>query len=167
MGGCGLQADRLQYNATASIVAAGRERVMLRIKNQRVVNAPVDKVFGYLADFTHLSEWLWKGRRVTTSGGSAFTVQFGRGNHITFQVIAFVDNERLVWEREDIGERHFIELQTFDGGTRIAYGYEFVGVSPPVLLAMLPLWLLSLSPLGRWYDGRTMRRLQERLESES
>ena len=157
----------MRYNVAANVIAAGRGRAMLRIKNQRVVNAPVDKVFSYLADFTHLSEWLWKGKRVTTSGGRTFTVRFARGNQITFQVIAFVDNKRLAWEREDIGERHFVELQTSDGGTRIAYGYEYVGVSPWMLLGLLLVWVLNLSPLGRWYDARTMRRLRERLESES
>lgn len=116
-----------------------------------------------------------KGRKVESiSLGPAGAVIGFRVNRTgSFEVTEFVPNERLTWERDTgVGfrERHFIEVQTTDGGTRITYGYEPLHTWNPFVLPFVLLFQLlscNLSPLGRWYNGRIMRRLQERLESGS
>ena len=129
-------------------------------------------MFSYLADFTHLPDWLWKGRKVESislgPGGAVIGFRVDRMG--SFEVAEFIHNERLAWEHdaEPVGrERHFIELEPSNSGTRITYGYEWVRFVPFLLPWLLLYWLLNsnLSPLGRWYNARIMRRLQEQLES--
>ena len=153
-----------------------------------MVDAPVDKVFGYLADVTKWHLWGPKHTKykMTSEGplcvGSTFTeiqriseppsrsgAPGGSWDfHAKWEVTEFVPNERLAFAGGGLGirESRFMEVQTSEHGTRITIGGELVRIP----LWILPIWpfvyllLLLFSPLRRWREARMLGRLKKRVE---
>ena len=103
---------------------------MSGFEKQTVVNAPVEKVFHYLADFSRHHEWTRHPVKIeqTSAGpvgaGSTFTSRnhfMGRELEDKLTVTEFVPSERLVYEGDgNTGHfRHTFLVQPADGGARI------------------------------------------------
>ena len=125
---------------------------MSGFERQNVVNAPVEKVFSYLADFSRHHEWTLNPVKIEQTsagpvgGGSTFTSRnrfMGRELQDKLTVTEFVPNERLVYEGDgNTGHfRHTFVLQRADGGTRITKRIETLR---PTLIGRLlaPLFLI-------------------------
>ena len=103
---------------------------MAGFEKEIVVNAPPDKVFSYLADFTRHHEWTAQpvrieqtsqgpvGRDTTFSSRNRF---MGRDLEDKLIVTEFVPNQRLVYDGDGDtgGFRHVLQVQPANGGTRI------------------------------------------------
>ncbi len=161
---------------------------MLGGEAETVADAPVDRVFSYLADFTRYPEWFsgWRiGKlmdvRQTSLGpvgeGSTFDwlirSYMGEGGHMTkwygVKVTAFVPNRRIEFELETLDgcRRYYISLLPLPNGTRIIKRWKFARLSLGYKL-FAPVWfpvLLLLLPVSWWQQARELRRLKERVES--
>ncbi len=143
---------------------------MLSCEKRTLVDAPVDKVFTYLADFTRHPEWAAHRLKIepTSQGpvgiGSTFASsghQMGRENENKVVVTEFVANEKLVFEAE--GQqgrfRHSFEVQPANGGARLTKRFEPLRLSLMAKL-MAPV-LILLSPRGLAGD---LQRIKSHLE---
>lgn len=169
---------------------------MLRHKRSIVVNAPVEKVFEYLANLANWRDWAPKQRNyeITSTGPLRLGSTFVEIDHslmrdpslrspsgefyvsITFpirrtwEVTEFVPNQRLAFESKLLGvhERRFMEIEASNGGARITKGEETLRI-PAWILPTLPLahlFMFLFAPFRWWRERRTLRRLRERLEGQ-
>ncbi len=189
----------LRYNAAASVIAVGRERVMLSslvkklyaTRAQTEVNAPVERVFSYVADFTHHPEWrkgLDKVFAVTKTSqgpvgvGSTFTMLVrqpdqmsessytpGSEEHVDVQVTDFVPNERLAWNSRS--ERFIVEVQPTATGTLLKFSEEPLPGSVwgellglVIFVVSSPFWPAIVWFTNRGSPRRQVRAIQSRLE---
>jgi len=94
------------------------------------VNAPADKVFSYLADFSRHHEWTGHPVKIerTSDGsvgeGATFTSRnrfMGRELEDRLVVKEFVANQRLVYDADGDtgGFRHVIQIQPANGGVSV------------------------------------------------
>ena len=148
---------------------------MVRYSMQLEVNVPVEKVFQYLADLTHIVEWVSdiESMEKTSEGpvgiGSTFAVVTGdytgppeikfRGN---FVITEYIANEAIGYESEFLGlrARTLLQMRPSGGGTLITVDEEG---RPRNLISYL-IMLLS-RPFAKWNSNRTLRRLKTRLEA--
>jgi len=126
-------------------------------EKQITINAPAEKVFGYVADFPRHSEWAQHALKVEqTSGGpvgmgttfKSVGHQFGRDNEDTVTITEFVPNQKIVYESmtKEGHFRHWVELKPGDGGVELTKGTQVVKMNFPlsVLFAIIsPLVLPS------------------------
>lgn len=132
---------------------------MLRRTMSVAANAPIDKVFSYLADFESRPEWVLEeieSVEKTSDGpvgvGSTFTIvtlqdaafpetSVGQARiRSSLVVTEFVPNERIAWEAKVTGGgiHNFMEVRPSDGGTLITMGYKPARIS---------FWMLPVIPL--------------------
>ena len=157
---------------------------------QTVVNAPAQRVFGYVMDFTRHPEWMtWGSYTILEVApaspgpvrlGSTFTmlvreVTLGYGTSVeerqyNVEVTDFVPNERLAWTNFD-RHRFVIELEPSLRGIQVKFrhGWSAPFVSRLYYLLLLPAWpviwpLIWL--LERRNLGRLMAHIKQRVESE-
>ena len=149
------------------------------------VNAPVDRVFNYLADFRRHQGWNRLAHSdhsfVHTAPGSVKTGMNFEGTdndewgyshvRVTLEVTEFSPNERLAFEFRRIpgfGSLNFFEVRPTSNGTLIT-----IWTKP---LLPQPLWFLALSspfllfwpllrPLLLLNDARSLRRMKVILET--
>lgn len=146
---------------------------MPAFERQITINAPVGKVFGYLADFSRHPEWAAHRLEIqqTSEGavtvGSTFaSVGHEMGQHRAKVTISeFVPNSKIVYEADDDTGlfRHYCLFQEEDGQTRLTKGVE------PLQLRSLLLRLLTpFIPLmvPRALDG-DLQRIKAKLEGGS
>lgn len=165
-------------------------KAMLRRSMHTIVNAPVDKVFNYLADYTRAREWalgniesIEKTSRGPVAVGSTFTVGVRQSVHsgaMMFPTVSegvsrsnvvvteYVPDRRVVFEVQTGSTRMltFFDLEPWGGGTRITMGYEWHQVRLLLMPGILLMYavLLLLWPFVRWREARMLRRLKARLE---
>ena len=107
---------------------------MARVEREITINAPADRVFSYLADFTRHPEWASQQLQIeqTSEGavgqGATFKSvghQFGE-NHDAITVTEFAPNTSIVFECEgNAGKiRHSFSLQEQDGSTTLSKAME-------------------------------------------
>jgi uncharacterized protein YndB with AHSA1/START domain len=154
---------------------------MLKVKAQRVVNARVDTVFSYLANFRRHVEWICEWTVLTvdkiTEGpvrvGSTFRMRYRGGVYgygistCAVMVKEFVPNERLVFDvfRTAVTEvRYSISLEPAVGGTRITAHHQYL--LPPLLVPLMLALMPILWPLSFWNLTRELRRIKSRVEAE-
>ncbi len=132
---------------------------MLRCRMSALADAPVHKVFSYLADFQKRPEWVSEeieSVEKTSQGpvgvGSTFTIvtlqdaafpetSVGQARiRSSLVVTEFVPNERIAWEAKVTGGsiHNFIEVRPSDGGALVTMG------SKP---ARISFWMLPVVPL--------------------
>ena len=146
---------------------------MAGVERQTIIDAPAEKVFSYLADFTRHPEWAANPLHIeqTSEGpvGVATTFisvghQFGRDNEDHLTVTEFVPNQKIVFESEGGAGRfrHYFLLQEEDGGTRLTKGVELLKLS------FLPrlLWPIVAAFRAGRYDG-ALKRIKGKLEGEA
>lgn len=138
------------------------DRVFKRLFSIRVeviANAPVERVFGCVADIARHGEWLiWGSVEKASEGpvgvGSTFTYTPPTGlGRARLKVTEFVPQERAAWEWEQMGFRlrRSFELQPVDGGTRVAYEEEWLHLgllntlALVVWIPLIPLWIVLQS----------------------
>lgn len=152
-----------------------------------MVNALVDTVFSYLADFTRHSEWDGdRDLKVTKTSPGPVSVGFtcqregireggvGQGNvtYVKEQTVSiFVPIERLAFRQmnhdAEVGEFHVIDLKPVNGDTRITKvcRSSIPGWFWPIELIMLPL-LLPATTFWHWLLlGRHLRSIKLRVSS--
>ena len=124
---------------------------------QVTINAPAEKVFGYVADISKHGEWGNPSQKLqvekTSAGpvgqGSTFKStgkQFGTQND-TVTITEYVPNQRVSYESQGKAGhiRHSFEVKTADGGVQltksfdvIKAGFPFVIFQPIVKAFILP-----------------------------
>ncbi len=141
-------------------------------ERQIEIKAPVEKVFGYLADFSRHPEWAEHDLKIekTSEGpvgvGSTFSSvghQMGRDNENKVSVVEFVANEKIVFgsEGERLRMRHHILTQPVDGGTRVTKGVEALQLPFPLSLLFPVLRLVGVIGGGL---GGDLNRIKAKLE---
>ena len=141
-------------------------------EKQIVINAPAEKVFGYLADLTRHSEWAQPGHRLeiekTSDGpigqGTVFRSvghQFGR-NEDTVTITEYVPNQRIVYESAGKAGliRHSFDLAPAEGGVQVTKGFEAVQAKFPFSL-FLPIVSAFVLPGALQGD---LQRIKEHVE---
>lgn len=147
---------------------------MAQVEKQITINAPAEKVFGYLADLPRHSEWAKHPLKIeqTSEGqvgqGTTFRSvghQFGRDNEDKLTVTEFVPNERIVFDCEASAGRlrHSFELQEADGGVQVKKTFEALESKFPFSL-MLP--ILSMFAIPGDLAG-DLQRIKGKLEESS
>jgi uncharacterized protein YndB with AHSA1/START domain len=115
--------------------SVNRRIAMPAFQKETTVNAPVETVFSYLADFSRHREWTQHPVQIeqTTPGsvgaGTTFTSRnrfLGRELADRLKVTEFAPNERLVYEADGDtgGFRHIFRVAPANGGTRVTKGIE-------------------------------------------
>jgi len=143
---------------------------MAAIQRQIEVNAPAEKVFGYVADIPRHVEWAGHKLQITpdaagpVAAGSTFTCvgqQMGT-HHGKVTVTDLAPNTRLVYESDDdTGHfRHFFLLTEEGGATKVIKGVE-PGPRSPLFKIMLPLLKATVIPRGLEGD---LKRIKAKLE---
>ena len=146
---------------------------MATTERQIEINVPVEKVFGYLADFSRHPEWAQHDLKIekTSEGpvgvGSTFSSvghQMGRDNENKVSVVEFVANEKIVFESEGEGlrMRHHILTQPADGGTLVTKRVEALQLPFPISVGFPVLRLLGVIGGGL---GGDLNRVKEKLEA--
>ena len=119
----------------------------MRLQKTVVVDKPLDKVFGYLSDFTTTTEW--DPGTVTTvnlhGGGGVGTTYLntstflGRETQLTYVVRELVPGERiqLRGENKTVIAVDTMTFRGVDGGTEVTYTAEFTFKASARLLALL------------------------------
>jgi uncharacterized protein YndB with AHSA1/START domain len=144
----------------------------MAVEKQITINAPVEKVFGYLADITKHSEWGQAGHKLeitkTSEGpvgqGATFASvghQFGTNND-TVTITEYVPNQKVVYEAEGNAGviRHGFTLASADGGTQVTKSFDIVqGKFPFALFA--PMAKMFVVPNGLQGD---LQRIKAKLE---
>ena len=114
---------------------------MAKLENSITINAPVEKIFNYISDQTHLPE-IWPSLVEITdmkqlpNGGSSNRWKYKMaGIHLsgTSEDIEYEANQRLVSKTK--GGVDSIQTWTFqpeDGGTKVTFGVEYT-IPVPVL----------------------------------
>ena len=147
---------------------------MASIEKQLTIDAPVEKVFDYLADFLRHSEWADVPLKIEqTSGGpvgqgttfKSVGHQLGRDFKGEVTVTEFVPNEKLAFEAkgDTFHFRHHFLLHEEEGRTRLTKVTEPLRLSLPFSL-LSP--LLNALILPRGLDG-DLRRIKAQLEGEA
>lgn len=141
---------------------------MATIEKQITINAPVDRVFSYVADFPRHSEWARQPLKIEATGpiqqGSKFKSvgkQFGE-HEDEVTVTEFVPNQKLAFESMgDAGHlRHAFTLAGEGGGTRLTKSVEPVKLAGMAML-MSPILKMFLIPQGVQSD---LQRIKEKIE---
>ncbi len=159
---------------------------------ETLVNAPVDRVFSYVADFTRYPEWSGetiRSHKKTSQGpvgvGTTFRmVLYYEGQAPSessagtsprteiedVEVTEFVCNERIAWEHHggQIAHRIIIGVQPVASGTRMVLRDEWLGYSD--VLDYIMSWVLFMAwPfawLATWHATRSkIRSIKTRVES--
>jgi uncharacterized protein YndB with AHSA1/START domain len=144
---------------------------MARPTKETTINAPADKVFAYVADFTKHPEWALHPLQITpesnepTHLGTKFRSvghQFGRDNTNEVTVTEFEPDRRLVYEStsKDGHFRHSFELQASGETTRLSKSFEPIS-APLVGKLMMPLVTGILVPKALVSD---LARIKAKLE---
>ena len=146
---------------------------MARAEKQLTINAPVEKVFDYLADVARHGEWAKPGHKLqvekTSDGpvgqGATFRSvghQFGR-HEDTVTITEYVPNERVVYESEGNAGlmRHAFQLSPSDGGAQVAKTFEPVRSKFPFSL-FSPMAMAFVVPGELSGD---LQRIKEKLEA--
>jgi len=141
-------------------------------EQQIVMNAPAEKVFGYLADITKHGEWGNPSQKLqvtkTSDGpvgqGSTFASvghQFGR-NDDTVTITEHVPNSRLVYESNGKAGlcRHGFDIAPAEGGVRVTKRFEAVQPKMPFAL-FLPIVSAFLLPANLRAD---LARIKAKVE---
>lgn len=144
---------------------------MTAFERQITINAPADKVFSYLADFTRHPEWAAHHLRIeqTSQGpvsvGSTFaSVGHEMGQHKAKVTISeFVPNSKIVYEADDDTGlfRHHCLFQEEDGQTRLTKGVEALQLRSFLLRLLTPFIPLMIP---RALDG-DLQRIKAKLEA--
>lgn len=143
---------------------------MAKIERQITINAPVEKVFSYLADIPRHAEWAAHRLQIQqTSGGpvgvgTTFTSlnhAMGREFQDELAVTELVPNTRIAFEANGkTGRfRHYFVLQTEGMGTRVSKAIEPLKVSPAFLAPILRILVAPRSLVG------DLQRIKAKLES--
>ena len=142
---------------------------MAQMERQISINAPTEKVYGYLADLTRHPEWAGDSLQVqqTSQGpvaaGATFTSTAKMMGSHTAQIALteLVPNSKIAFEAEDDSGRfrHYFVLQEEGAGTRLTKGVEML---KPSMMSRL------LAPLlvGR-ITGADLKRIKAKLESSA
>ena len=143
----------------------------MAVEKTITINAPAEKVFGYIADFPRHSEWAQHKLRIeqTSQGpignGTTFKSvghQMGRDSEDTVTITEFLANRKIAYEAEgkEGRFRHWIELQPGDGGTQVKKGFQVVKASFPFSL-MMPIVTTFIVPGGLSGD---LQRIKAKVE---
>jgi uncharacterized membrane protein len=121
------------------------------VEESITVNAPIEKVFEYVSDFTRHGEWSGHGLEVSGTGGpvavgatfSTVAKQFGTQREQS-TVTEVRQNAAFAWESKGaLGVvRHWFGVTGQDGSTVLAKGLEVV---QPTFLAKVMGWRISLA----------------------
>lgn len=123
---------------------------MKQYEEQITINAPADKVYAYVSDFTRHGEWAGHGLTVTKDGdgpvavGSTFSTtasQFGtQKEHST--ITDMTPNTTFAWDSKgSLGTaHHWFALADTGGTTTVTKGAEF---TDPSTLGKMMSWKLS------------------------
>ena len=154
---------------------------MPRVERQIIIQAPVETVFNYLADFSRHPEWARNRLRIeqtpggTVAAGVTFRSAAGmwggiRRDEVT--VVEFVPNSKIAFEAVGAFGHHRQELVLDDQGgrTRLRKSQEPLGLPSHVPFALavfgrLPPSLQKLV-IGRILEG-DLRRIKARVEVEA
>lgn len=140
-----------------------------------LINAPVDKVFAYLADFKRHPEWAQHDLKLEQTSAGAVEVgatfhsvghQMGREFESEVRITEFVPGQKIAFESEgkDFHFSHHFLLQSENGGTRLTKGGEPKRVGFPFNL-LLPV-LSVFGVINRGLDG-DLARIKANLEGTS
>jgi uncharacterized protein YndB with AHSA1/START domain len=145
---------------------------MARVEKQITINAPPEKVFGYVADIARHGEWATPGHKLhvekTSEGpvgqGATFRSvghQFGK-NEDTVRITEYVPNQRVVYESEGKGGlmRHAFQVTASGGGVQLAKSFEPLKPKFPFVLLM-PIAMRMEVPKGLAGD---LERIKAKLE---
>lgn len=145
----------------------------MKIDKTVQTEAPVARVFAFLADFTTTEEWdpgTVRTRRVSGDGGEGTTYAntsrfLGRETELTYVVTEHRPDQRITLRGENktvIAHDTMTFTSTADGGTRVRYEADFQLKGWARLTA--PFLAPAFAKLGR--DGaREMQRVLDRLAS--
>ena len=141
------------------------------------VKAPVDEVFGYLADLRHLPEWDRGVESVSqNSEGSVGLGSTFRGinpkNHalgVKYTITDYIANQRVAFEIKSAGMQAHTIIETYliGEGTRVRQTTFLDGASLLSIFYVATFvltWPIQL-PFVIWGTARTRRRLRAKLES--
>jgi uncharacterized membrane protein len=144
---------------------------MKRFEESTTINAPADKVFAYVSDFTRHGEWSGHRLQVTRTGGegpvavgstySTEAKQFGTQREQS-TVTEVKQNASFVWESKGaLGlVRHWFTVSGDGGSTTLSKGLELV---QPSFLAKMMGWKIGKdSPKGLRSD---VEKIKAKLES--
>lgn len=119
----------------------------MKVQKTVVVDKPLDKVFGYLSDFTTTTEWdpgtvLTVNRQGDGGVGTTYlnTSKFlGRETQLTYVVREFIPGKRvqLRGENKTVIAVDTMTFRTVDAATEVTYTAEFTFKGPSRLLAPL------------------------------
>ena len=143
---------------------------MARIERQVSINAPVEKVFSYLADLPRHAEWAAHRLQLqqTSEGPLGVGTTFDSVGHMMRRgfkdqvtVTEHILNERIAFEAVgDSGRfRHWFQLQDQGGQTRVAKGIEPLRVSPRILAPILTAFVAPRALQG------DLKRIKAKLEA--
>ena len=115
----------------------------MAVEQQIVIDAPMEKLFPYLADITRHAEWGQAGHKLEIEmtserpirEGSTFRSigqQFGR-NEDTVTITEYISDRHIVYEAEgNAGTiRHSFDLAPADGGVQVTKGFDIVQAKFP------------------------------------
>ena len=136
---------------------ADLERTLVRLQKTVTVERPLDRVFGYLSDFTTTTGWD-PGTVVTVNhhgdGGVGTTYLntstfLGRQTQLTYIVREFVPGQRirLRGQNKTVTAVDTMTFRSVEAGTEVTYTAEFTFKGPARLLA--PLLRPAFERLGK------------------
>jgi uncharacterized protein YndB with AHSA1/START domain len=149
---------------------ADPERTLVRLQKTVTVERPLEKVFGYLADFTTTTQWdpgTVDTVRIAGDGGVGTeyrnTTKFaGRQTQLVYVVQEFVPNQRVALrgENKTVIAHDTMTFRTSGGGTEVTYTADFTFKGLTRFLA--PLLKPALERLGNQAEAgmrQTLARL--------
>jgi uncharacterized protein YndB with AHSA1/START domain len=138
-----------------------------------VINAPVEKVFSYVADISRHGEWGNPGQKLqvkkTSEGpigqGSTFEStgqQFGTQND-KVTITDYIPNQKVVYESQGKAGhiRHSFDVSPADSGTRLTKTFDVVKAGFPFVL-FLPMVQAFILPGAMKSD---LQRIKEKVEA--